>query len=141
MVVQLLYIQNEMDSAISLLAGLVILATLLPLLGWALYHWRSAGNRAREARRNDLAMRQMRRVIEEQSSADQLASSELSGNYDSQVEKLMASRSYHDALRHCVAKLASSELSMERRELYARYIEQLQALLATESRFRRSGRT
>lgn len=140
MVVLLISFQNEMDSAISLLAGLVILATLIPLLGWILYQWRKSENSAREERRNDLAVRQLRRAIEAESSIDQLASSELSGHYDSQVEDLLASQSYHDALRLCVAKLANAELSMERREIYAQYIEVLQARLATEQRFRRSSR-
>jgi hypothetical protein len=117
-----------MDSMISIMAGLVIIAALIPLLIWALGRLGSMGGQVWEDQKKEIDNAHLQQQINARKPnlLDALEQSEQSGRYDMEVEQLIARAQYGTALDLCFEKLAGAELADERCEMYERYIRVIQ---------------
>ena len=114
---------SEVNSLMSVLAGLVILAALIPLLAWAFGRLGNAGFKIWEDQKNEIDNAHLQKKLnqEKPNLLDELEHSEQRGNYDMDVEQLIAQRLYSEARQLCAVKLEDEALSPQRRDMYERY--------------------
>ena len=81
------------------------------------------GHKAWEDQKNEIDMVHLqKRIKEDKDSVDEEAISEQVGRYDRHVENLIETRQIAEALEFCREQLLNLELTIDRREIYMRYM-------------------